>query len=156
MLPTEWPEGLAEFEEFLKSRSLYFQCKGPIPHSGGEIRCQYGNDKIAVRMSADRGWAWSTQVCDVCGWPDQWWLACELKDLMSGVSGASSFCRHNYDATDGMKVIQESRDRAAVGMRIIQENWDEIVKAFAPENRSTTHTRLKEIRAEYWAKRFGP
>lgn len=155
MLPIEWPERLEEFEEFLKSRGLYFQCKGRIPYSGGETRCQYGNDKIAVRISADRGWAWSAQLCDVYGWPDQWWVACELKDLITGASGASSFCRHDYDATDGMKVVQESRNRVAEGMRIIQENWDEIVDAFAPENRWRTHTQLKNIRAEYWSKRSG-
>lgn len=154
-LPIEWPEGLSEFEGFLRSKGLYFQCRGRIPHSGGEIRWQYGNDKIAVRVSADRGWAWSAQVSDIAGWPDQWWVACELKDLITGASGGSSFCRHNYNATDGMQVIQESQKRVAEGMRIIQENWDEIVAALAPENRSRTHTQLKKIRAEYWSKRSG-
>jgi hypothetical protein len=137
-LNIEWPEGLAELEEFLMSKGLYFQCRGPVPHSGGEIRWQYGNDKIAVRVSADRGIAWSAQVSDVEGWSDQWWVACELKDLIGGASGASSSCRH-HSVSDGMKTIQE--------------NWDAIVEAFAPENRSRTHTQLKTIRAQYWANR---
>jgi hypothetical protein len=70
MVPIEWPKGLSQFEEFLKNRGLYFQCKGLIAFSGGEIRCQYGSDKIAVRVAADRGIAWSALVSDVAGCPN--------------------------------------------------------------------------------------
>jgi sugar-phosphatase len=129
-LGIQWPEGLAELEKFLASKGLYFQCRGPIPHSGGEIRCQYGNDKIAVRVSADRGIVWSAQISDVDGWADQWWGASEIEQLLSGNRDASS---------DG---------RASLQMKIIEQNWDEIVDAFAPQNRSRTHTTLKSIREE--------
>ena len=117
----EWPEGLAELEKFLVSKGLYFQCRGPVAHSGGEFRWQYGNDKIAVRVSADRGMVWSPQISDVDGWPDQWWVTCELQDLISGTSGASSLCAHRHSVRDGMKTIR-----------------DEIVAAFAPVNRTIT------------------
>ena len=151
-LKTEWPQGLAELEGFLRGKGLCFQCRGHIPQSGGEIRWQYGNEKIAVRVSADRGFAWSALISDVYGWPDQWWVACELKDLISGTSSANSFCRRNISVSEGKKMIQESRDFATKGMKIIQANWDAIIEAFAPENRLRTHTQLKKIRAEYWAK----
>jgi len=129
-LEIQWPEGLAELEKFLVSKGLYFQCRGPIPHSGGEIRWQYGNDKIAVRVSADRGYVWNAQVSDIAGWAEQWWVASELEQLLSAGRDACS---------DG---------HASLQMKIIQQNWDAIIDAFAPQNRSRTHTTLKSIREE--------
>ena len=38
----EWPEGIAELEEFVRSKGLYFACQGPVPHSGRR-------DTLAVR-----------------------------------------------------------------------------------------------------------
>ena len=136
MLPIEWPSGLAEFEEFLKSRGLDFQCKRLIPYSRGELRCQYGNDKITVRVRADRGYAWSAMVSEP-GWSEQWWVATELRELIGG--GPQSEPEH---------LVEED-------IRIIRDHWDAIVDAFTAENRSRSHTLLKSIRADRAKRRFG-
>lgn len=130
----EWPEGIAELEEFVRSKELYFACRGPVPHSGGEIRWQYGNDKIAVLRKCGQRIRVERSKSEVAGWAQQWWVASELQELISGGSELVSSSSRSHSVTDDM--------------RIIQENWDEIVDAFAPQNRSRTHTVLKSLRAE--------
>lgn len=94
------------------------------------------NDKIAVRVSADRGYVWGAQVSDVAGWAEQWWSVVELREFLSGNSSGGG-------------------DSVSEQMRMGREYWDAIVKAFAPEQRSGTHTALKEIRASRAKRMFG-
>ena len=129
-----WPDGLAELGEFLKTQGLSFQRRGIVPHTH-DILWQYGNDRIAVRVIADRGDVWSAQVADIAGWPQEWYDATALRELITG------------SMEDGQSVSEK--------MRIIKDNWLAIVQSFAEQNREKTHSRLKKIRAE-WAKReFG-
>ena len=127
-----WPKGISELEEFLRAHGLSFQRSGVVPHTGDQI-WQYGTDRIAVRVIADRGVVWSAQVADIAGWPQEWYSAVELLDVLRGGQESSL-----YDASGS--VTEE--------MKIIQENWTAIVAAFAPHERTKTHTRLKELRID--------
>src|SRR5437588_131395 len=64
VMEINWPDGLAELGEFLKTQGLSFQRRGIVPHTH-DILWQYGNDRIAVRVIADRGVVWSAQVADI-------------------------------------------------------------------------------------------
>ena len=132
----DWPEGIDEFEVFLRSRGLSFQFRGRVPDSH-DIIWQYGTDKIGVRVIADRGLVWSAQIADIAGWPQQWYVAAELQELVRSAG--------NSPPNDNSVAAQ---------MRIIEENWSAIVDAFAPQNREKTHTLLKGIRSERSKKWF--
>jgi hypothetical protein len=124
MVMDDWPQGISQLEEFLGAQGLSFQRSGIVAHTGDQL-WQYGTDRIAVRVIADRGMIWSAQVADIAGWPQEWYSAVELKELLEG--------RHErvfYDAS--LSVTEE--------MKIIEENWAAIVDAFAPHQREkTTH-----------------
>jgi hypothetical protein len=139
MVMDDWPEGISQLGEFLRAQGLSFQRIGIVSHTGDQL-WQYGTDKIAVRVIADRGMVWSAQVADIAGWPQEWYSAVELLELLRGRQESSS-----HDAS--LSVTE--------GMKIIQENWAAIVDAFAPHERTKTHTRLKELRIERAKRAWG-
>lgn len=126
-----WPEGIEELGAFLRGNGLCFQRQGIVPQTH-DILWQYGNDKVAVRVLADRGDVWGAHVADIAGWPQEWYSATELHEFITG------------QPVDDVSVEKQ--------MKMIQTDWLSIVAAFTPENRERSHASLKFVRTQ-WAKR---
>ena len=82
-MASDWPSGLDQFGEFLRSQGLSFERRGIVPHTVDKL-WQFGTSKIGVRVVADRGVVWSIRVADIAGWPQQWYAASELRGLLTG------------------------------------------------------------------------
>lgn len=131
-MASDWPSGLDQFAEFLRAQGLSFDRRGFVAHSGDKI-WQYSTNKIAVRVFADRGFAWSVQVADIAGWPQEWYPASELKELLTGNDAAWPSKRD---------------ERIDAEINFLEEHWPAIVAAFGSDKREQTHTRLKSLRKQ--------
>jgi hypothetical protein len=139
-MTSDWPSGLDQFGEFLQKQSLSFERRGTVPHTGDKL-WQYGTNKIGVRVVADRGVVWSVRVADIAGWPQQWYAACELRELLTG--------------TSDVWPSAEQDDGIGEQMRFVEKHWPAIVAAFGADKGPETHERLKELAQErskrkYW------
>ena len=136
---SDWPNGLDRFGEVLRAHGLSFDRRGFVPHTGDKL-WQYSTSKIGVRVFADRGLVWSLQIADIAGWPEEWYPASELQELLTGNDSAWS---------------AESADTIDAQMKFVEEHWPAIVEAFGPDKREQTHTRLKLLRKHRNERRWG-
>jgi len=137
-MASDWPSGLDQFGEFLQSQGLSFERRGIVPHTGDKL-WQFGTSKIGVRVVADRGVVWSVRVADIAGWPQQWYAASELRELLTG---------------NEEEWPSEPDDGIAAQIKFVEEHWLAILEAFGSDKREQTHTDLKVL-AEQRAKRWG-
>ena len=131
-MESDWPSGLDQFGEFLRTQGLSFDRRGRVPYTGDKI-WQYSTNKIGVRVVADRGFVWSVQIADIAGWPQEWYPASELGELLTG----------NDDAWPS-----ERDEKIDAQIKFVKEHWLAIVEAFGSDKRTQTHTRLKLLRKE--------
>ena len=131
-MKSDWPSGLDQFGEFLQTQGLSFDRRGFVPYTGDKI-WQYSTSAIGVRVVADRGFAWSVQIADIAGWPQEWYPASELRELLIGNDAP----RHS-----------ERDERIGAEIRFVEEHWLAIVEAFDSDKREQTHTRLKLLRKQ--------
>jgi hypothetical protein len=132
MMKSDWPIGLDQFGEFLQTQGLSFDRRGSVPYTGDKI-WQYSTNKIGVRVVADRGFAWSVQIADIAGWPQEWYPASELRELLTGNDAP----QHS-----------ERDERISAEIGFVEEHWLAIVEAFGSDKREQTHTRLKLLRKQ--------
>jgi hypothetical protein len=133
-MTSEWPSGLDQFGEFLRTQGLSFDRRGSVPYTGDKI-WQYSTSKIGVRVVAERGIAWSIQIADIAGWPEEWYPTSELRELLTG-------------STLYPDAVPFSDDKIGAQMKFVEEHWLKIVESFASENREQTHTALKLLRKQ--------
>lgn len=139
MKESDWPIGLDQFGEFLRMQGLSFDRRGFVPYTGDEI-WQYSTGKIGVRVVADRGIVWSVQIADIAGWPQEWYPAFELRELLTG-----------NDAP-----WPSGRDEE-IGAQItfVKQHWLAILEAFGSDRRAQTHTLLRLQRKQRNERRWG-
>lgn len=129
-MTSEWPDHLDEFGEFLVEQGLSFERKGIVPQSGDKL-WQYGNSQLGVRVVADKGLVWSVRVADIAGWPNQWYAACELREMLIDEHESCS---------------EWPREAGIAGqIRFVEEKWASIADAFAPLKRRESHETLKQL-----------
>lgn len=138
-MESEWPSGLEQFGEFLRTKGLSFDLRGSVPYSGDKL-WQYSTSGIGVRVIADRGFAWSVQIADIAGWPQEWYPVSELEQLLTG------------NETDSPS---ERDKKIGAQMRFVEEHWQAIVTAFASDKREQTHTQLRWLRKQRNERRWG-
>lgn len=128
-----WPEGLDEFGAFLQRQGLWFQRRGVAPGSG-DVIWQYGTNAIAVRWVSGHDMG-GICVADIAGWPQQWYGAAQLRDLLKGEID------DNWPHSEGDDGVSEQ-------MKFVEEYWQAIVKSFSDGKRSETHEALKTQQLE--------
>jgi len=126
----DWPSGLDQFGEFLQTQGLSFDRQGFV-HSTREKIWQYSTSKIGVRVVAR--FVWGVEIADIAGWPQEWYPASELSELLTG------------NDTDG---LSEGDDKIDAQIKFVEEYWLAIVDAFGSDKRKKTHTRLKLLRKQ--------
>ena len=129
---SDWPSGLDQFGEFLRTQGLSFDRRDLVPHTGDKI-WQYSTSKIGVRVAADRGFVWSVQIADIAGWPEEWYPASELRELLT-----------ENDAP----WPSEREEKIVAQITFVEEHWLAIVAAFGSDKREQTHTRLRLLRKQ--------
>ena len=118
--------------ENLQTQGLSFDRRGLVPYTGDKI-WQYSTSKIGVRVAADRGIVWSVQIADIAGWPEEWYPASELRELLTG---------------NDAPWPSERDERIGAETTFVEEYWLTIVEAFDSDKREQTHTRLKLLRKQ--------
>ncbi len=131
-MKSDWPSGLDQFGEFLQTQGLSFDRRGLVPYAGDKI-WQYSTSKIGVRVAGDRGIVWSVQIPDIAGWPEEWYPASELSELLTG---------------NDAPWPSERDERIGAEITFVEEYWLTIVEAFDSDKREQTHTRLKLLRKQ--------
>jgi hypothetical protein len=127
-MSSDWPSDLERFGEFLQKQGLSFDRRGSVPYTGDKI-WQYSTSKIGVRVVAERGFAWGVEIADIAGWPQEWYPASELGELVTG-----------NDASWPQEIDAQ--------VKFVEEYWRAIVEAFSSDNRERTHTSLKLLRKQ--------
>ena len=128
-MESEWPNGLDKFGEFLRAQGLSFERRGIVPHTGDKL-WQCGTSRIAVRVVADRGFVWSVRIADIAGWPQEWYAASEIRELLTG---------------NDIAWPSERDEQIGAQIKFVEVHWLAIVDAFSSEKREQTHARLKVL-----------
>jgi hypothetical protein len=132
MAASDWPSGLDQFGEYLRTQGLSFDRRGFVPYTGDKI-WQYSTNKIGVRVIAERGFVWSLQIADIAGWPQEWYPASELRELLTGCDAAWP---------------SERDEKIHSQIKFVEEHWLKILGAFGSDKREQTHTRLQSLRKQ--------
>ena len=116
----------------MRTQGLSIDRRGLVPYTGDKI-WQYSTSKIGVRVAADRGIVWSVQIADIAGWPEEWYPASELRELLTG---------------NDAPWPSERDERIGAEITFVEQYWLTIVEAFDSDKREQTHTRLKLLRKQ--------
>lgn len=130
----KYPDETAELVRLAKKHNLsLLRREGFSFWSHGTRFIEYGDDVLRVRAVLDRD-PWHVNVADATR-PDDWYDMDILRDFLVGPTATHL-------------LLPEE-------VRLLEVHWDDLVNAFLPPNRISTHRRLHEFEQER-AKRIFP